>query len=145
MSRSIPRTCSSLFLVHLVVIALGFATAAAAQLSGSYKVIQKTDVGSQTRLRLQLHLNNRGSRDLYIQELALWNSPRSPKGNQPISLLIHRGGSADTTQELTVPRGEYTRWRQTLTLRILLGLENPQGRNTTELVRLDRVSSGKAN
>jgi hypothetical protein len=145
MNRRISRICSFLF-AGLFAIAIPFAQASSAQLTGSYQVLRKIDVGQQTRVRLQLHLANHGLHDLRIRRLTVWDSPHPLRSStRACSLVLHPGASADTTQELIVPRSEYSRWKRTPSLRFLLGVEKPGGRSVTEVIRLDRLSSGKAN
>ena len=115
------------------------------RVSGSYRVVQETNFGSQTRVRLQLHLTNHGPRELHIQRLAFWDFRHLDKGGtQACSLVVRAGGSADTTQEFTMPRAEYEMWRRGTRPRLVLEVKTPDGSQTTEAVRLDRVAGGKA-
>lgn len=141
------RLSHALVLAGLFVFTIGYAQASdVSHLSGSYQVIHKTDVGSQTRVQLQLHLSNHGQRDLQIQRITVWDSPHHPGGKpQACSLLVHPGSSASTTQEFTLPRSEYRSWTRSKRLNLLVAVEGPAGRKATELVRLDRTSDGKAN
>ena len=141
------RISSLPVLASLLVLTIGFAQARdISHLSGSYKIIHKTDLGPQTRIRLQLRLANHGERDLRIQRLTLWGSSHPAKSTtDACSLLVHTGASASTTQEFTIPRSEYSRWSRGEHVRLLVAVESPGGRKAIELVRLDRISSGKAN
>jgi hypothetical protein len=140
------------YLLALAVL-FAFATASAqasdtSRLSGTYKVLHKTELGSQTRVQLQLHLANNGPRDLQVRRINLRGAPHSPGAKpQPCSLLVHPGYSASATQEFTVPRSEYRRLRLNsgAPLELLLAVDAPGGREATELIRLDRISPRKAN
>jgi len=44
-----------------------------------------------------------------------------------------------------MPRSEYKLWTSGARLKLLVAVEGPGGRKAIELVRLDRISSGKAN
>jgi hypothetical protein len=147
MNFRVSRFSNLVTLAGLFVLTIGFAYASdVSHLSGSYQVLHKTDVGSQTRVRLQLHLSNRGQRDLQIQRITFWDPPHHPGGKpQLCSLLVHPGSSASTTQELTMPRSEYRFWNSAKRLNLLVAVERPGGRKSTELVRLDRIAGGKAN
>jgi hypothetical protein len=148
MNCRIFRICDYLLVVAgLFLFTTRFAQASdPSQLSGSYRVIQKTDLGPQTHVRLQLHLTNHGQRPLHIQRLTLWDLPHADKGaTQACSIVVLTGASADTTQEFTIPRSEYKSWRRGARPRLLLQIEVPSGRGITRVVRLDRVSSGKVN
>lgn len=147
MNPRIFRSSHPLILVGLLVLTIGFAHASElSHLSGSYQVLRKTDSGSQTRLRLQLHLSNRGERDLQIQRITFWDPPHHPGGTaRACSLLVHPGSSASTTQEFILQRSQYRAWARETRLTLLVAVEGPGGRKATELVRLDRISDGKAN
>ena len=147
MNPRISQIFNILVLAGLFVLTIGFADASDfSHLSGSYQVVGKTDVGSQTQVRLQLQLSNHGQRDLHVQRITLWNSPHHPGGRpQACSLLVHPGSSASTTQAFTMPRSEYRLWASGARLKLLVAVEGPGGRKATELVRLDRISGGKAN
>lgn len=139
---------AGLLVVGLLALAAQFARAAdASQLSGAYQVIHKTDLGPQARVQLRLHLTNHTARDLHIQRLTLWDFSHPDRGaSQACSLVVPAGGSADATQEFTVRRAEYDLWRRGARPRLVLEVLAPSGHNSTEaeVVRLDRISSGKA-
>ena len=147
MNPRMSRISNLLVLAGLFVLTIEFAHAGDfSHISGSYQVLGKTDVGSQTQVRLQLQLSNHGQRDLHIQRIALWDSPHHPGGRpQACSLLVHPGSSASSMQEFTMPRSEYRLWTSGARPRLLVAVEGPGGRKAIELVRLDRISSGKAN
>lgn len=147
MKRRMSRISNLLVLASLFVLTAGFAQASEiSHLSGSYKVIHKTDLGPQTRIRLQLRLANHGQRDLLIQRLTLWGSSHPAKSaTEACSLVVHTGASASTTQEFTIPRSEYSRWSHGKHVRLLVAIESPGGRKAIEEVRLDLISGGKAN
>lgn len=147
MKRRIPRISSLLVLVGLLAPWIAFAQASdTSHLSGSYKVVHKTDLGPQTRIRLQLLLANHGQHDLVVQRLALWGSSHPAKSaTAACSIVVHTGASASTTQEFTIPRSEYSRWSHGQNVRLLVAVESAGGRKAVELVRLDQISGGKAN
>ena len=41
--------------------------------SGTYQVMQKTNLGSQTQVRMRIHLVNHGPKNLAIQRVTLWD------------------------------------------------------------------------
>lgn len=137
-----------------LLLALAFSMAFAFQLcqgsdvkrlSGSYRVVQKTEVGPHNRVQLQLHLTNQGQSDLVIQRVALWDfSHPNRTGVRACSLALRAGSSADTTQEFMVPRSEYESWRASHGPKLLLEVMSPSGRKTIEVVHLNGAS-GKVN
>jgi hypothetical protein len=133
------------FLIGLLILSVPFANAAnVSRLSGSYQVVQKTDVGSQTRIRLQLRLTNRGPSELRIQRVTLWDFSHAYRGGtQPLAIVLRAGASADAIQEFTIPRAEYELWTRGTRPRLVVELQAAHGRTTAEPVRLDRVK-GKA-
>jgi len=148
MKRRILRISDYLLVAtSLVLFTTQFARAnEAPQLSGSFQVLQKIDLGPRTHVRLQLRLNNLGQRDLHIQRLTLWDFPHAEKGaSQGCSIVVLAGGSADTTQEFTIPRSEYKLWKRGARPRLVLQIEAPAGRGAMKVVHLDRISGGKVN
>jgi len=136
-----------LFLIAgLFVLAVPFSQATdASRLSGSYQVVQKTDLGSQTRVRLQLRLTNHGARELHIQRLTLWDFSHPHKGGtQPCTIVLGAGASIGTTQEFTIPRAEYELWTRGTRPRLVVEVQSSRGRTAAEAVRLDREIKGKA-
>lgn len=148
MKHSFPRIFPLLVLAGLMVLTIGYAEASdISHLSGSYKVVHKTDLASETRIRLQLRLANHGQRDLLVKRISLWGSHSHPvkSATAASSIVVHTGASASTTQEFTIPRADYSRWSHGKQVRLLVDVEIPGGRSAIELVRLDQISSGKAN
>jgi len=146
MNGKIFRRCNCLLVIAGVLwFAIQFAQAGnAPRLSGTYRVVEKASLGSQLRVRLQLHLVNHGRRDLHIQHLALWDFSHADKGGtQACSIVIRAGGAADTTQQFTIPGPEYEMWRRGTQPRLVLEEQTPGGK-ATEAVRLTRVPGGKA-
>jgi len=139
-------------LVATALFALGvqFALASNAPLvSGSYEVVQDTTLGSQSQIRMRIHLVNHGPSDLSIQTMTLWDFSHPAKGGTracAVSLPAH--GSADTTQEFTMERPEYQLWQRGLRPRLVLQMEGPgnaPGRTKSKtVVRLDRTSGQEA-
>lgn len=137
----------SLFLfAGLLVLAVPLSQATDAfRLSGSYQVIEKTDLGSQTRVRLQLRLTNHGPNELHIQRLTLWDFSHPHKGgSQPCTIVLGAGASIGTTQEFTIPRAEYELWTRGTRPRLVVEVQSSRGRTAAEAVRLDREFKGKA-
>jgi hypothetical protein len=141
---------AGLLIAGLLAFAAQFARAAdAPQLSGAYQVMHKTDLGPQARVQLRLHLTNRAARDLHIQRVTLWDFSHPDRGaSQACSIVVPAGASVDATQEFTIRRAEYDLWRRGARPRVVLQVQTPAGRNATEtetkVIRLDRISSGKA-
>ena len=146
MNGKIFRRCNCLLLVAgLLLFAIPLAQASdPSRLSGTYRVVEKSNLGSQVRVRLQLHITNHGRRELHIERMALWDFSHASKGGtQACSIVVRAGGSADSTQEFTIPRAQYEMWRRGTQPRLVLQEQTPGGR-TTQAVRLTRVPGGKA-
>lgn len=132
------------FLVGLLILSVPFAQAADSRLTGSYQLVQKTELGSQTRVRLQLRLTNHGPNELRIQRVTLWDFSHAYRGGtQPCTIVLRAGASAGTTQEFTIPRAEYELWTRGTRPRLVVEVQASRGRTAAEAVRLDRVK-GKA-
>jgi hypothetical protein len=148
MNCKILHTCTRLMIVAgVLVFVLGVARATDSNfLTGSYQLLQKIDLGSQTHVRIQLHLTNRGQHDVRIQRFTVWDFSHPTKGgSQAGSIVVRALASVDTTQEFTIPRSEYELWNRGTRPRIILEVQTPDGRKTTQVVRLDRVQGGSAN
>jgi len=145
MKRKVLRGCNRLFIAAaFLLLVMQVAVASdTSRVSGSYEVLSKTEVGPQTRVRLQLHLTNHESYELHIQRLTLWDFSH-PGGTQTCSIVVHAGASVDTTQEFTIPRTEYELWGRGARPRLVVDTSSPVGRKTTRVVRLERSTGRKA-
>jgi hypothetical protein len=113
--------------------------------SGTYRVAEKTALGGQMRVRLQLNLANYGNRDVLVHRITLWDSSHPEKGGtQACSIRLRARGSTGITQEFTIRRSEYELWKRGAQPRLVLEMQTAAGRKTTEAIRLHRVGSGKA-
>lgn len=120
--------------------------AGAARLAGSYQIVQREQSGGQVRVRLQLHLVNRGTREFHLKRITLWDFAHPTRGaSQTMSLVLHGSTSVDATQQFTIPRAEYELWRRGIRPRMVLETDLPNGRSGSEVLRLDRKAGGKVN
>jgi hypothetical protein len=143
MNHKILRMCIWL---AVAVFVDPFATASNAPVvSGSYEVEQSKAVGSQTQIKVRIHLMNHGSNDFSIQRMTLWGFSHSDKGGTRVcALALHAHATAETTQEFTIRRPEYESWRRGLHPRLVLEMMAPSRTKSTAVVRLDRISSQEA-
>jgi hypothetical protein len=139
--KTIPIFDGLLLLVIVGFAASGFAlppASAVPGVSGSYKIIQKTEKDGLVQVQLRLNLANRGAHDLHIQRITLWDlSHPSKGGTQVCSVIVHSAASASTTQEFTIPRAEFDLWKRGTKPRVVLNLATPDNRPSTVSVRLD--------
>jgi hypothetical protein len=124
-------------------------SAAIGGISGTYRVVGKTEAGAHTRVRLKVHLTNHGQTLVHIGRLGLEEVTSSARTAhkekaQACSVAIAAGGAADTTQEFTIPRAEFRTWQHGGAPRLLLEIEGPGGHKTTEAVRLTQVGENRA-
>ena len=141
MNRKLRRN-HLLVLVSLFVFAIQVAGAMdASQLSGSYQVVHETVGGSQTRIQLRIQLLNHGQIPINIQRLGIWTPSHSQKsGAQACSIAINGQASVVTTQEFTISRAEYRLWKRGTPPRLLLQVQEANGRSISQLVRLNPIS-----
>src|SRR5580658_9945755 len=72
--------------------------------SGSYQVVQNRHLGSQSQIRLRIHLVNHGSTGLSIQRMTLWDFSHPDKGGTRACVVaLGPHTSADTLQEFSIP------------------------------------------
>lgn len=118
----------------------------ASRLSGSYEVLQKLSVGSQTRVRLRVRLTNHGTNDLHIRRFTLQDFSHSVRGgSQTCAVTVGAKASVETTQEFTIPHADFALWQRGTRPRLLLEAQGPSGYKITEAVRLDPAPGRKAN
>jgi hypothetical protein len=147
MSYRILRVCKwRLVVAALFALVVQFAPASNAPLvSGSYEVVQNTDLGSQAQIRMRIHLVNHGPNDLSIQRMTLWDFSHPDRGgSHACAVTLHAHASAETTQEFTIRRPEYELWQRGLRPRLVLQMGGPGSTKSTAVVRLDRVSGQEA-
>jgi|SRR5208282_1966922 len=154
MSCSIFRFCKwRLVVAALFALGVQFALASNVPLvSGSYEILQNTNLGSQAQIRMRIHLVNHGPSDLSIQRMTLWDFAHPEKGGSHACVVTLRAhASAETTQEFTIEPPEYQLWQKGRQPRLVLRMAGPgsvTGRKTvaksTTVVRLDRISGQEA-
>lgn len=146
-SRMLRLFGKLLTLAGLSVLSVTMAQAAnPPRVSGSYQIVQREQSGGEMRVRLQLHLVNRGARELHLRRITLWDFAHPTKGgSQTTSLVLRAGSSADATQEFIIPRAEYELWKHGTRPRLVLHTDLSNGRSGSEVVRLDRKHAGKVN
>lgn len=146
-SRMLRLFGKLLTLAGLSVLSATMAQAAnAPRVSGSYQIVQREQSGGEVRVWLQLHLVNRGARELHLRRITLWDFAHPTKGaSQTTSLVLRAGSSADATQEFIIPRAEYELWKHGTRPRLVLQTDLVNGRSGSEVVRLDRKTSRKVN
>jgi hypothetical protein len=134
------------FVVAVLLALAQFASANnAPELSGTYQVMQNTNLGSQTQIRMRIHLVNHGAKNLSIQRVTLWDFAHPDKGGtHACALTLRAHASADTTQEFTIRRPEFESWRKGLRPRLVLGMTAPAHTKSTAVVRLDRLAGQEA-
>jgi hypothetical protein len=147
MSYNIFRVCNRrLVVAALFALGVQFAFASNPPLvSGSYEVLQNTDLGSQAQIRMRLHLVNHGPSDLSIRRMTLWDFSHPDKGgSHACAITLRAHASAETTQEFTIERPEYQLWQKGLRPRLVLRMGGPGNTlsrtRSTAVVRLDRTS-----
>ena len=143
MGRRISRFRSFLLLVIALSVILPVAQANNVPVTGSYHLIERSHKAGQTRVQLQLHLVNRGNRDLHIRRMTIWDfSHPAPGGSQARSLTV-RVGTTTTTQDFFVSQAEYELWKHGTRPRVVLELDSPTGHPVTQVIRLEPEMNGK--
>jgi hypothetical protein len=132
--------------VTLLMFGLGAqsANASGVRVTGSYEVVEKSNLGSRTKILLRLHLTNHEEGVLQLQKIVLWDFGHPPSGG-PLgsSIALRSGTSEDTTREFVIPRGQIEQWQRGLLPRVVLELQAATGARITQAIRLSRVSARK--
>ena len=85
------------------------------QSAASTRLLRRLDLGPDVRLTLRIRLVNAGDDKLFITGLSLlqFGRPGRNAAGSP-SIILDPHGSSDITQQFTIPRDEYERWRRGL-------------------------------
>lgn len=143
MNDSIVRISKWWLLVAALFVFCQFANAGkAALVSGTYAVVQETNLGRQEQIRLRIHLVNHGASGLSIQRMTIWDFSHPEKGGtRACAVALGAHASVDTTQEFTIRRADYQMWEKGVRPRLVLQLTGPGNTRSKTVVRLDRDSS----
>lgn len=115
------------------------------QISGTYDVAEKTDLGSQEQIRMRIHLVNHGMSMLSIERMTILDFSRPEKGGtRACAVALGAHASADTTQVFTVRRADYQLWQRGVQPRVVLQLVGPGNTRSRTVVRLNRISGQEA-
>ncbi|MGA2357346.1 MAG: hypothetical protein ABSG02_22845 [Terriglobales bacterium] len=143
--KCLGRKC--LVAAALLALAVQFASASNPSLasrplvSGSYEVVQNTARGSETQIRVRIHLVNHGPSDLSIQRITLWDLSHPEKGgSRGCALTVRAHASAETVQEFTIKRSDYQLWRRGFRPRLVLQTAGAGNAKSKAVVRRDRMS-----
>jgi hypothetical protein len=143
MNNSVVRVSKSWLLAAALFLLCQFAAASnTAQVSGTYAVVQMTNLGQQEQIQLHIHLVNHGATSLSIQRMTIWDFSHPEKGGtRTCSVALGAHGYADTTQEFTIRREDYQLWEKGVKPRLMLQVMGPKNIKSKAMVRLDRDSS----
>jgi hypothetical protein len=116
MSRSAAFVSRYLLTAACFVLALASVAVAgdARQFVGRYQITNVSEQGASVHLTMRLQVFNYSGHDIRLGAMALYASQLSSEaigGFMPIK-LFRSTGSADITQEFTVPAKEYKRWQE---------------------------------
>lgn len=136
----------SLIFVIVVTISVLFAHPALAgidrQISASYSVVQKTDLGSRIQVLLTLKLINRSDEALTIEAVALGTRLTGESGNRPVVVLAPLAEET-VALKFTVPTVQYERWRKDGRRRLLFRIGTPDGKTCAELITMRKIPGGR--
>ncbi len=120
------------------------ANAANLPISGTYEVIQKTDLGSQAKVVMRFHLTNHSQDPVVLQALSLSDFGHQP-GNAPLtaSITLPPGGSQVISQSFVISRMQFDQWKMGAYPRVVVELQTTAGARITQAVRLERAPAGK--
>jgi hypothetical protein len=135
--------CLGVAILLFTVCALP-ANAATLPICGTYEVIQKTDLGSQTKVVMRFHLTNHSQAPVVLQALSLSDFGHQP-GNAPLaaSVTLPPGGSQVILQSFVISRMQLDQWKMGAYPRVVVELQTTAGARITQAVRLERVPAGK--
>lgn len=133
-----------MFVFILLVSCLDIASAANPQITGSYQVVQKTDLGSQVKVLVRLELTSHGQASVSVVGFLISDFAHpAVGGRQTPAITLRPGASTELTQELVIPRTEFEQWQRGVRPRVLLKLQSSTGTTFTQVIRLSHVATGK--
>lgn len=130
----------------LLVFTFGVCSANGANspVSGTYEIVQKTDLGSQTKLLVRFHLTNTGPSPLSLQEVLFSDFAQPPVGGTITpSITLPPRTPEVISQQLVVPRLQYEQWQRGVLPRAVLEMKTSTGARVTQAIRLAHVPAGK--
>ncbi|HTZ45973.1 MAG TPA: hypothetical protein VMH20_00170 [Verrucomicrobiae bacterium] len=143
-----PLKSTRRFWIVLVFISIAccvlVASAANPAITGSYQVIQTTDLGSQIKVTLRLELASHGQTPVNVVGLLICDFAHAAVGGrQTAAITLRPGISTELTQQVIIPRAEYEQWQRGVRPRVLLKLQGSAGVSFTQVVRPSHVAVGK--
>ncbi|HUN63341.1 MAG TPA: hypothetical protein VMU53_15190 [Candidatus Sulfotelmatobacter sp.] len=123
---------------------VSIASAANPAITGTYQVVQKTDLGSQVRVLVRFELTSHSPVPVSVVGVLLSDFAHPAVGErQTPAITLSPGASTELTQQLVIPRSEFEQWQRGVRPRVLLKLQDSKGATFTRVVRPSHVAAGK--
>jgi hypothetical protein len=132
------RTLQLGLAILLAALCAGIAQAADDhEVTAFYKVADSTDLGTEVRVTLQIRFVNNGDQSLTITKASLQSLwPPSGKAENDLSVILPPHKSAQATCQFVVSPNELAEWKTGMRPRLLLRLQNQDGKEITRSVVL---------
>jgi hypothetical protein len=110
------------------------AASAAPAVSGSYRVVDTADLGTDVRVTLSIRLANPSDNVLLISKVGLLGRAPAVHATEevPVSVNIEPNSSSSFTQDFTMPKATYELMGKGVRPRLILQVQ-PAGENETQL------------
>lgn len=97
--------------IFCIFISCALFASPAPQLTGSYKMTASTDLGSETRISVELNFFNPADHAMTVTSVSL-RSPLSPGHtvSVPASLTVQSHAKAQVTLQFVIPKQDFTAW-----------------------------------
>ncbi|PYK95880.1 MAG: hypothetical protein DME36_00340 [Verrucomicrobia bacterium] len=144
-SRKFIATLVYSGLVLLLALGICSPRGVAGQLvSGVYKVIETTDLGTQMRVTMFIRLMNAGGDRIFVNQARLRGLLRSGRGeDKPAGVILEPHGSAEFTQDFIIQKQDYELWSKGARPRIGLRMQVAGGQETTMTLELMRLPGSR--
>jgi len=110
-------------------------------ISGSYEVLETSVLGSQSQVRMRLHLVNHGASPVAIEKITLWSLAHpEPGASRTIALTVPAHASSDSVQSFTIRRSDHQAWRKGLRPRLVLRTAGSGHTKNQVMLRLEPTS-----
>jgi hypothetical protein len=137
--RFMALSLASFFTVLLMLLMTTLASAGSV-LSGTYKITENTDLGTQVRITVQLDLVNGGTTSLTVSKVGLRSlSAPGQRVSVASTVVVHSHSSAQVSLQFLMAKQDFDRWYAGPHQQFLVTLKPSGGKSTLVNVPLLRT------
>jgi hypothetical protein len=145
--RSPAYPPKAVFYSWVLLLALSSPAASAAPaVSGSYRVVDTADLGTDVRVTLSIRLTNPSDNVLLISKVGLLGLAPAAHATEevPVSVNIEPNSSSSFTQDFTIPKAAYELMGKGVRPRLILQVQSAGGAETKLVISLTPAFGGRS-